>query len=375
MSGSIYVHLPFCTRKCGYCHFYVVPDQPALKDQLLEGLILEWIKIEPFLRDGTIASIYFGGGTPALFGHQRLRQLLDQIKRSSAYQEGVEITLEANPEESTLELLEGYAAAGVNRLSIGVQSLDDTLLQRLTRLHNAAKARQAIGDATQAGFKNISVDLMYEIPGQSLAVWQETLQEVVQLPIHHISLYNLTIEPHTPFYTKREELLRISPPDDVARAMYEQACLIFETAGLAQYEISAFAREDAFSRHNTGYWTGRPFFGLGPSAFSYWEGKRYRNIAHLGKYCLALQTGSSPIDFEEKLSAEASRREQLVLQLRLRRGVDISLFEQQFGPIAEETLVSLKTLQQQGLLHTLGKSILLTREGQLFYDSIASELI
>lgn len=372
---SLYIHLPFCTRKCGYCHFYVVPDQESLKDQLVVGLEREWQRISPQLDSTRLVSIYFGGGTPALFGPERIDRVLSWIRRSSAYRDDIEITLEANPEETNADLLSAYASVGINRLSIGVQSFDDDLLRRLTRRHSAKKAYDIVIAAAKAGIENISIDLMVEIPGQTLAMWQNTIHTAMELPITHLSLYNLTIEPETPFYRRRQTLQRLVPNDDVAREMIEIAQCYFEQQGLLQYEISAFARSGQQSIHNTGYWLGRPFLGLGPSAFSYWSGARWRNCANLDRYCHLLECQQSPIDFHEALTPEASRREHFVLQLRLNQGVDRERFQQKFGVLDSETLNGLEKLQAQGWVTWGEGRWFLTREGRFFYDAVASELI
>lgn len=366
---SVYIHLPFCAQKCGYCHFYVVPNHAILKDKLLAALALEWEQVFPLLKDKTLVSIYFGGGTPSLFEPSRIQEVLRWMKTSCKLAPEIEITLEVNPEGASPALLSAYTEAGINRLSMGVQSFDDTLLQRLTRRHSAAKAREAVLMAQAAGISNLSIDLMYEIPGQTATQWEETLKEAVALPITHLSLYNLTIEPATAFYYKRKALQQEIPSQESARAMYEKAQEVLEEAHLNQYEISAFAKTSHFSRHNTGYWEGRPFLGLGPSAFSYWEGKRFRNVASLTRYEEALHAKTSPVDFTEELGVEARRSEQLVLQLRLNKGALLSDFQALHGPLELQRLIDQQWLQIKE------DRVCLTKEGQLFYDSLAAELI
>lgn len=374
-SSSLYFHLPFCTRKCDYCHFFVLPDREDLKNQLQKGLELEWQLVAHQLANTQLVSIYFGGGTPALFGPNRVEHILAWIKPSPSYHQGIEVTIEANPEEITPELLKDYFEAGVNRLSIGVQSLDDDLLKGLTRLHNANKARETIWAAHEIGFRNVSIDLIYDIPKQTLDSWQRTLEEAAQLPITHVSLYNLTIEPGTPFFKRRKTLESLRPPEQTSRQMVELARTHLETSGLVQYEISAYAKPGFHSVHNSGYWKGRPFLGLGPSAFSYWEGMRFQNHAHLGRYCQALEHQSSPVSFKEKLEPNESRREHLVLQLRLVEGVELDAFQKIHGQLQPETQKILADLLDRGLLCRRSQRLCLTGEGQLFYDTIASELI
>lgn len=374
-SSSLYFHLPFCTRKCDYCHFFVLPDKEDLKNQLQKGLALEWKLVAPQLTHTQLVSIYFGGGTPVLFGPERISQIMAWIRSSPSYRHRVEVTLEANPEEVTPELLKDYFDAGINRLSIGVQSLDDGLLKNLTRLHNAKKAQETIWAAHEIGFRNVSIDLMYDIPNQTLKSWQRTLEEAAQLPITHLSLYNLTIEPETPFFKRRKTLESLRPPEETSRQMVELARAHLEDTGLIQYEISAYAKPGFHSVHNSGYWKGRPFLGLGPSAFSYWEGKRFQNHAHLGRYCQALEHPSSPVSFEETLEPNASRREHLVLQLRLVEGVELDAFQKIHGQLEPETRRIVADLLDRELLCMTNQRLCLTREGHFFYDTIASELI
>ncbi len=372
---SLYWHIPFCSQKCGYCHFYVLPDKESLKDQLLEGLALEFAVAQPLLKDSEVVSIYFGGGTPALFGPKRIQTLLEWQREQLTLVDDCEITLEANPDELTPALLDAYRAVGINRLSIGVQSLDDTLLATLTRRHTAQKAVDIIHAATAAGFDNITIDLMYEVPGQTMTSWQRTLDQAAALPIAHLSLYNLTIEPHTQFFKQQKQLTPLIPDAETSLQMYEAAVTTLQAASLQQYEVSAFAKAKHQSRHNSGYWTGRPFYGFGPSAFSYWHGRRFRNVANQSRYIKALENNQSPIDFEETLSPEAHRRELFVIQLRLVEGVHLDSFTSTHGPLEAETIDQLGELITHGLLTKQAGILKLTDRGRLCYDAVAAELV
>jgi oxygen-independent coproporphyrinogen-3 oxidase len=216
---------------------------------------------------------------------------------------------------------------------------------------------------------------MYDLPEQTLMHWQQTLSAIRELPITHLSLYNLTIEPHTLFFKKKTLLAKLLPDEETSLKMYEKAVHALAQQGLQRYEISAFAKPGYESQHNTGYWTARPFLGFGPSAFSYWGGKRFRNVAHLNRYCQALKKGESPIDFEEKLDDIASRRELLVIRLRLCEGVDLTRFQQNHGALDSETHKTLADLILQGLIRKAQDHLFLTPRGILFYDTVASELI
>lgn len=360
MKTSIYFHIPFCTKKCPYCHFYVIPNRPAYQKLLGECLEEEWNLQKPLLLDKSITSIYFGGGTPSLFGG--IGPVLERIERDA----DCEITIEANPEESSLELFTKFHDLGINRLSLGVQSLDDRSLQTLERIHTAERAKKAIFDAAAAGFRNISIDLMYDLPGQTEESWLYTLNQLQDLPIQHLSLYNLTIEPHTVFHKRKVE----RPEGELSLRFLTAGLEMFEKIGLKRYEISAFARPGFESRHNLGYWTGRPFLGFGPSAFSYWGGERFRNVANIHKYARSVRGGGSAVDFREKLAYPADMRELLAIHLRLRDGVDLGVFD-----LDEETRGSLQKLEKLELVILSGPRARLTERGMLYYDSVATEII
>lgn len=338
----------------------------------MQGLALEWERQVPLLKRMEIVSIYFGGGTPSLLGAERLATIVSWIAPDSS----VEITLEVNPEQVTRSLIEAYRAAGVNRVSIGVQTFDEKLLQYLSRQHSGVKAIEAVNLTAEAGIHNISIDLMYDIPHQTLSQWKQTLQQATLLPITHLSLYNLTIEPNTVFFKYADRLKPFLPEPEISLQMYEMALEVLPGASLFPYEISAFAKDNYYSRHNTGYWLGRPFLGFGPSAFSYWKGKRFRNVSNLIHYTQALKEGKSPIDFSEELSENARRRELLAIGLRLKAGVSLDTFERQQGTLEDETKKVLYTLEQDGFVSCdQNRGLTLTKKGILFYDTVATELI
>lgn len=363
---SLYFHIPFCTRKCPYCHFYVVPNNLSHHEILLTSLLTEWKRLLPKTWAHEITSIYFGGGTPSLFGCKPIAKLLSTIERESLVASDCEITLEANPEDVTTKLMREYRDAGINRVSIGVQSLVDSSLTVLERRHSAQRAFDAVVDTFLAGIKNLSIDLMFELPDQTPESFAKSLHKLKDLPITHLSLYNLTIEPNTPFSKRTLNL----PSQQEGLAMLEQATSHLESIGLYRYEISAFAKPGFASRHNMGYWTQRPFFGLGPSAFSFYEGSRFRNIAHLSRYAKALRNNQSPVDFSELLPYPQNQLEQLAVELRLIRGVDLSRYS-----LPEATHEVLKDLKKQGLLCHKQQHLKLTKKGLLFYDLVASEII
>lgn len=341
----------------------------------MEGFKLEWERTLKHIEDKEIVTIYFGGGTPSLLGAELIGKILDMIFKSTGKKnDSIEITLEANPENITKEMMQGYAAVGINRVSIGIQTLDNQLLKTLGRLHSGSKAVEAVYDTFNAGIHNISVDLMYDLPNQNLLTWENTLTQVVELPISHLSLYNLTIEPHTVFFKHKNTLEKLLPDEETSLQMYEMAIEKLKPK-LEQYEISAFSKPGFHSHHNIGYWLGRSFFGFGPSAFSYYKNKRFQNIANLSRYHKLLLSTESPVDFEEELSPKSRLRELLAINLRLIQGVDLKKFQNTHGSLDSETHKTLKKLSEDGFITNNSDIIQLTKRGILFYDTVAVEII
>lgn len=364
MDVSLYFHVPFCKKKCPYCHFYVIPNQARYKELLKEGFALEWELQKGLLQDARIVSVYFGGGTPTLLDAEDIATALQRIGHLAP---DCEITIEANPEDASLVLFQKLAHCGINRVSFGVQSLDDRSLSVLGRAHSATKAKSALFAAFNAGIENISIDLMYDLPDQTESSWHYTLDQLKDLPIQHASLYNLTIEPHTSFYKRKNEL-QLPKPETSVRLL-NKAIDTFASLGMERYEISAFAKPGHASRHNLGYWTFRPFLGFGPSAFSYWNRERFRNVANLQRYVKALRENRSPVDFRETLAYPYNLQEQIAVGLRLTEGCEIP------DNTTEETRKVIFKLQESGLILENKKIIRLTEKGKLFYDSVASEII
>lgn len=346
----------------------MLPDKQDFKDTLMEGFRIEYERYKPLFEDKKIHSIYFGGGTPALFNPGYINEILSWFKNKVA---DCEITLEANPDVISYERLKEFKLAGINRVSVGIQSFNDALLKHLGRTHDAKKAIDSLLICNKSGIENVSIDLMYDIPYQVLEDWKDTLNIAVKLPITHLSLYNLTIEPHTLYYKKQKLLTKSLPSQEESLEMYKQAIITLEKAQLNQYEISAFAKNGLISKHNIGYWTARPFLGFGPSAFSYYEGKRFRNIANLSKYYKLLKSGLSPVDFEEKLDYKAHLKELLTIGIRVLEGVDLL----QFDPLEADTIKSIEMLCNEGFVSLSNHVLKLTQKGVLFYDSVAVELI
>ncbi len=363
MSLSLYFHLPFCKKKCPYCSFYVIPDKENHKSLYLKALEMEWALREPLVTGQKIVSCYFGGGTPSVFP-EAVENILNWLPTQPK-----EITLEANPEDITPSLMARMGSCGINRVSLGVQSLSSPLLVSLGRTHSPEKAIDAVRIIQEANINNISIDLMYELPGQTLSLWEETLTQVAELPITHLSLYNLTIEPHTVFFKKKKSLAFPSQEENLQ--MLQMALHAFEQMGFVRYEISAFAKGGKISHHNIGYWTARPFLGFGPSAFSYWEHRRFCNIANLHRYQDRLVNGIDPTDFSECLQGEERKKELIAVGLRVVDGIDLA----PFFPLSEGLENLLQQLQTKKMIVLAGTTCKLTSQGLLFYDTVASEIL
>lgn len=362
---SLYFHIPFCQKKCPYCHFFVLPNRESDSQIFQNALLKEWNLRLPFIKGKKIISLYFGGGTPSL--HPAIiESVLTKVNLDSE----MEITVEVNPEQLTPQLAYNLKKIGVNRVSLGVQSLDDSLLKILGRNHTSQMSIDAIHTIFNAGIKNITIDLMNELPYQTLQSWEKTLNLTTTLPITHLSLYNLTFEPKTVFEKKAKELRPHLPSEEVSIQMLQMAIEKLEKMGLQRYEISAFAKKGFESIHNSGYWTNRPFLGFGPSAFSYWEGQRFRNICHLKRYSKKLQLNEFPIDFEEKLSKPAHLHEQIAIRLRLCKGINRKKIS-----IPETAKNILDELENEGLIKQTPQQIYLTKQGLLFYDTVAERII
>lgn len=371
---SLYFHIPFCYRKCPYCHFYVLPNKTQLHEVWKTAIFLDLKRYHEILSSHVITTIYFGGGTPYLIGAPTIASILDFLHNYSI-SPLVEVTLEANPEDISENTIAAFQKTGINRISLGAQSLDNDLLQKIGRAHTQNQVIRAVHTIDQTGISNISLDLMYDLPSQTLAVWQKTLHIVQDLPLSHISLYNLVLEPHTAFYKHRRSITPQIPSAEVSTQMYRMAQSIFSQAGYTQYEISAFCRKNLFSRHNVGYWTSRPYIGFGPSAHSYYDGRRSSNISHLGRYLEALKEGKDPTDMQEMLCPEKALREALAISLRLLTGVHISTFQKKWGLFSQDLQKSLDTLEKARLLSQVDGYLKLTDRGILLYDELASEII
>ena len=374
MEPSLYIHIPFCKRKCLYCNFYSRIYEADTASSFLDALILQ---LEGVPR--SLYSVYIGGGTPSALPKELLERLLTRLKKFSI--KSGEFTVEANPESFDREKAILLLDMGVNRLSVGVQSLDERKLKKLGRMHTCAKAREAVALAHKMGFENISADLMFGIWGEEMGSWKKELDEIVRMPITHVSCYELTYEKGTPLSSALANKSVLPLEDDVTSAMYEMAIDALALRGFKQYEISNFAKPGFESRHNAHYWENNPYVGLGPSAVSYIDGVRSRNISDVKEYIKRSVAGKTITESGEKLSPARSAKETAAVKIRTKDGIGFEWFRARTGfDFQELEKKALPGLIEQGLIKYKRDGdrltgIALKRKGVLFCDTVSSALL
>jgi oxygen-independent coproporphyrinogen-3 oxidase len=341
MDISLYLHYPFCLRKCPYCSFNSVAEAPCTPEDYGNGLLREMELRRRALESGVSAvTLYFGGGTPSLMEPSLAERLIETAIRLFHLAADAEITLECNPGTVTRERLAAFRAAGVNRLSLGVQSFDDTLLRSLGRIHTSREARDAFQAARCAGFGNIGIDLIHSLPGQDPVMWREELLHACALGPEHLSVYGLTIEEGTPFFLLEKEGKLPLPDEEESAVMYEAASEVLAAHGYEQYEIANFARKGYRSVHNSGYWTRRPFLGFGAGAHSFLRspgyGIRFSAPESPEEYLRSLEQGTLPVAETRTLSRRDAMAECLFLGLRTSDGVSLERFRGEFSVSFDE---------------------------------------
>ena len=326
---GIYVHVPFCRSRCAYCDFC---SQTSRDDKLIDGYldaVCEHIKEAGALAPNyKVDTIYFGGGTPSFLGADALATVLTAIRRSFDVDNNAEITFEANPDSVSDSLLRRLRAEGFNRVSLGIQSDSDEMLEKLGRPHNYSQAVHAYQRIRKAGFKNVSVDLIYGLPGQNLRQWLETLEHVLELMPEHISLYGLEVHENTPM--AEYERMGMLPDEDKFADMYLNAVKLLDSRGFRQYEISNFARKGLYSRHNNKYWTGGEYLGFGPSAASDFAGRRYKLVSSLRAYIDGIRQGGEVMEEMEEIPLRERASEYIMTRLRTTAGINAQEYERMF---------------------------------------------
>ena len=367
----MYIHIPFCKQACHYCDFHFSTSMKR-KGELVDSLCTELLLRKEEV-SGEVETIYFGGGTPSLLTSEELQQLFDTVFGNFPVAEDAEITLEANPDDLSEEKLKMLADSPINRLSIGVQSFFEEDLRMMNRAHNEKEALESIATAKKY-FDNISIDLIYGIPGMSRERWKKNLETALELQVPHISSYALTVEPRTALKKMIETGKIAAVDEDIAREHYELMIEVLEAAGFENYEFSNFGKPDYFSRNNTAYWFGKPYLGIGPSAHSFDGDRRKWNINNNILYIKAIGKGELPLEAEE-LSLPDKYNEHVMTRLRTKWGISLNEIEEKFGENYRIYLVKeSQRFLSDGLLELEGDSLRISRKGKFLSDGIAADL-
>jgi oxygen-independent coproporphyrinogen-3 oxidase len=371
MSG-IYIHIPFCKQACHYCDFHFSTSLKK-KDEMILALAKEIVLRKNEAKNETIETIYFGGGTPSILSIEDIKLLIDEVYKNYNVVENPEITVEANPDDLTEERIIKLSNNRVNRLSIGIQSFFEDDLKMMNRAHNSNEASNCLQIATKY-FDNISLDLIYGIPGMSNDKWKQNIEKALSYNIPHISSYALTVEPKTALETFIKKGIIVAPNDEVAQEHFHILVETLQKKGFIHYELSNFGKENYFSKNNSSYWLGKKYIGIGPSAHSFNGTSRSWNIANNTLYIKSIQENKLPLT-SEKLTKEDSYNEYIMTGLRTIWGVSLERIESEFG---QEFLNYLNTQSQKfindGLLEIENSILKTTKKGKFLCDGIASDL-
>jgi len=373
-SLAVYVHVPFCVRKCSYCDFNAYSGLGSLAEGYVQSVRQEISQSAE--RGRHVSTVFFGGGTPTYLSGGQLAGILDDVRFTFAVDPDAEISAEVNPTTVDASKFAAMRAAGFNRLSIGVQSFDDRLLKLVDREHSADEAEEAVRAARYAGFENISIDLMFGLPQQTESDWDATLDRAIALGTEHLSLYALTIEPGTRFERMHAGGRLALPAEDAEVWMYEHAIDRLTGAGFKHYEVSNFAKPGYRARHNLVYWRNEEYAGFGPGAVSYLAGRRWTNEKHPSRYIAAVRSGHDLAIDSEELAPVAALSETLIQGLRLMDGISLSELGSRFEVDAQEHFApAIQKLTTAGLLERSNDTVRLTHRGLLFANDVAIELL
>lgn len=373
---GIYIHLPFCKSKCYYCDFCSSPSLLDNEEKYVAFIKKELDLYKEELREYSVNTIFFGGGTPTLINAKYIYDILEHIYKNLNTFDVKEITIEANPKTVNEEKLNIYNKAGINRISIGVQSMNDVMLKKIGRIHTVKDFLDTYNLVRKHGFNNVSFDLMFNLPEQTLDDSMRTLEMAVELEPEHISYYSLKIEEGTPFYDKYVHKELELPDEDIERDMYHKGIELLYEHGYLHYELSNFAKKGYESKHNLIYWKCKPYIGLGISAYSYFENYRYGNTENMNQYFNCINSGSFPIVEKEFIDKNMEMAEYLILGLRLIEGISYDDFYNKFGVNIKE--VYGKTIDkfiQQDLLIESGKKLRLSKKGLDLCNIVFMEIL
>lgn len=369
-----YVHLPFCAERCGYCSFNTAPYSEAGLDRFLTALLRECdlAAAAPWVAGVTLDTLFLGGGTPSLLEPSQMAAVLGRIGARFRLEPGAEVTVECNPDDVTAERLAGYRRAGVSRISLGVQSLDDAILARLDRRHSASQARAAFGAAREAGFDNVSVDLIYGLPGLDVDAWTRTVREVLAWRPEHVSAYALALDEGSLWHAAGVSGL---PAEETVTAQYRTLARLAAEAGFEHYEISNYARAGRRSRHNQRYWRWEEYVALGPGACGFLGQVRYGNVKPVERYCTLVEAGALPLLSHEVLTERQALAERLILGLRTCDGVPAEWLAERCALERGRLPDVLDAWRERGLLAERDGRVRLTEDGFLLSDALFTELL
>ena len=372
--AGIYLHIPYCKVRCIYCDYYKETDETSI-DQFAEALCHEAKMRKHEMGDEVINTIYLGGGTPSRLHEEHMAMLFDTLYEHYTIAPDAEITIEANPDDLTDEYINMLAATPINRFSIGIQSFDDDELRFLSRRHKGQQAIDAVRAVQQAGFDNISIDLMYGLPKQTMELWKQNLQLAMQLDVQHVSAYHLIYERETKLYTLLQRG-RVKPvEDELSLEMFDTLIETLALHGFEQYETSNFAKDKLYSRHNTSYWKNEKYLGLGPSAHSYDGDRRSWNVASLERYIASLLRNERDFEFETLTQSE-KYNEHVLTGIRTKWGVDLEVLREKFDTkYYDYFMQNVKKHLDSGFVFIKDNHLMLARKGLFMTDGIASDLM
>ncbi len=372
MTRGLYIHIPFCARKCFYCDFVITVKRSADdRSRFLSALENELAQAAQRYGRLPFATLYFGGGTPSLLTPDELNRILGAARRRFAIAPDAEMTLELNPDDASAEKLGALRQSGINRISVGVQSFNDRLLRQMGRLHDAEGARQALRLIREAGFVNVSADLILRLPEQTVADVRGSVVELIEAGVSQVVLYDLAVHEKTVYGLRQRQGRLPLPEEPLHREMFSAALTALENAGFAQYEVSSFARPGFESRHNLIYWRNQEYMGLGPGAFSYLDGTRFQFAGSTTRYLEKCEAGDWQPDTAEIISPRNRQVETLLTGLRLAEGVDLEQLPELRNLLAE----AVAPLTEKGLVRLKENRLSMTREGRFVAETILSALV
>jgi len=371
LMAGIYIHIPFCKRKCHYCNFFSLATT-KYRDEFHQALLKEISLRKDYIRGLKVDSIYFGGGTPSLLSIDELKEIIHNLEETFNIDQSAEITLEANPDDLNNGFLKGLRNTAINRLSIGIQSFNDDELQYVNRVHTAKEAIDSVKVSQDTGFDNLSLDLIYGIPNSTLDSWETNLKIIEEMKAAHLSAYSLTQEPNTAYDILVKKGKLQAPQDEKAVAQYEILQGFLPQLNMEQYEISNYAANEKYALHNTNYWRGVPYLGLGPSAHSFNGRSRQWNVSNLAKYLESIGEGAVKAE-HEILSINDQWNELVMTGIRTKWGIDLDVLRSKFpqewiNDLLKEAQVFIKS----GQLLKIDNSLVLSTKGKLFADGIAA---